>query len=167
MANLVFISDCGDSTGDLSELSSPGAAFSVQTGTRAYQVTLAGSGVSATVAGVIADAGRRISFYFRKTANPSSITRTIISVTAEWSLGISSTRKLVLGAESGTSTGATTLLNNTWDRITIASTITNISTNQFRVFLDDGTSAECTLSNKTLTSTGTADLSLGDIKSVV
>jgi hypothetical protein len=168
MANLVFISDCGDSTGDLSELSSPGAAFSVQTGTvhtgtRAYQVTLAGSGVSATVAGVIADAGRRISFYFRKTANPSSITRTIISVTAEWSLGISSTGKLVLVAGSGTSTGATTLLNNTWYRITIASTITNISTNQFRVFLDDGTSAECTLSNQTLTSTGTADLSLGDI----
>lgn len=164
MANLIWASDCGDSTGDLSELTSPTVNTTIQTGTvrtgsRAIKIAFANDIQSFTIANVLADAGRRISFYFQHSGTPSAAFD-IVPAQVDFQLQLSTTNKLVLRAGAGSSTGATTINVDTWYRITISYVITNTTTNQFRVFLDDATSAECTLSNQSVT-TGFVSLPFG------
>jgi hypothetical protein len=105
---------------------------------------------------ILADAGRRISAYVRFDAAPSS-NATIISLIGPSSvnLQLNTLRKLVL---LGT-TGSATLSTNTWYRIAFSYTITNTTTNEFRVFVN-GTQ-DISVSNATLGGTGVVNLGLG------
>jgi hypothetical protein len=166
MANLIFCSDCGDSTGDLSEFSQS-LNTSVQTGTvvtgsRALQMSLPNSaGAAYVTVSYVADAGRRISFYFRFSALPA-VTARILNILPETSIELSTTGKLSIHSNATTTNGLTTLSANTWYRITFSYKVTSTAVNDFRVFLDNAASAEVSQTNVTLISTGSVDLLLGD-----
>lgn len=168
MANLTFISDCGDSTGDLSEFNGPAGnnGASIQTGTvftgsRALQLTYPNSStiIFVQVANVLADAGRRISFYFRFSANPAASTTILIG--QAWGLRLTTAGNLQIFTGATSQTGSATLSPNTWYRLTLAYKITNSTTNSFKVFINDSASADATITNATV-SVGQVDFNLGD-----
>lgn len=167
MANVIFLSDCGDSTGDLSEFSSPTnnvstQATTVHTGSRAIKITYAAASGNFDITGVLADTGRRISFYFQTSGTPSTTFRIAISA-GQWELDLTTARKLSVAGGATTSTGTTSLNTGQWYRITISYVTTSTTVNDVKVFLDDATTAECSVHNATYSSTGGTLLELGNV----
>jgi hypothetical protein len=112
---------------------------------------------------VLADAGRRISFYFQYASTPAAtinIVRLLAGGTnvtggGQGTLSLTSANKLSLYGLSTT----TTLAPNTWYRITISYKISSTTVNEFRLYLN-GTLA-ASRSNLTLAAVGTNNLQLG------
>lgn len=116
--------------------------------------------------GVLADAGRRISFGFRYTGTiPSRVNiATLLNLgggTICASIGINSAGKLVLLNDAGTvlATGSSVLSTSTDYRISMAYTVTSTTVNTFTIYL--GGSAEIIATNVTLNNTGAGALIFG------
>lgn len=116
--------------------------------------------------GVIADSGARISAYVYLVAYPSGsgLGRFIELSTAAGGnpvyITTSTTGALQLWGNAQLGSNGPTLSLNHWYRISIAYTITSTTVNRFEVFLD-GVSA-ISVTNATISSTGTTDMSLGN-----
>ena len=168
--NILFIEPGTDATGDLKLFTSTTGLVTsdttvAHTGPRSIR---ADSGNPANFAmvrkdGVLADSGRRISFYFQYAAAPAA-TLNIVRLLAggtnvtgggQGTLSLTSANKLLLYGQSGT----TTLAPNTWYRITLSYKISSTSVNEFRLYLN-GT-LEATRSNLALVAVGTNNLQLG------
>jgi len=182
-ANIIFMSDCGDSTGDFSEFSGTTSSnASVQTsisktGTAAVLTAYPNSSASAffqagSLVGThpLANAGTRISVYVRFSALPAAQITLLQLGSGTNKVLLSTAGNLVLSVSLTpiTATGGTTLLANTWYRITFSYTVTSSSVNEFRVFLDNASSPECSLSNAAAvdTSADNANLVLGSSSNV-
>jgi hypothetical protein len=112
--------------------------------------------------GVLADTGRRISFYYQ--AGSGVTTSTLMKVFTSASspilvLGLSSS-KLVLSATGSTpnKTGATTLSTGTWYRITLAYKITSTSNWSANVYVNGNLEMSASNSDFTLSTTVSNEL---------
>lgn len=168
----VFNEPGSDATGDLT-------FYTVTVGTVASSTEQARSGsrsikCDSTASGtayvrkdsVLADAGRRISvgFYFSNfQTNPVGIIVPRTSADAGvFSLRVTSAGVLQLWNNSAQiGIDGSTLSTGQWYRITLTYTITSTTVNEFRVYLNDNTSADISVSNATLSATGTSALRLG------
>lgn len=123
--------------------------------------------------GVMADAGRRVSVYFRVSALPGTNANFISAVdsgntTTIWRLQLQTNGKLrFVGTGNGTS-GNTVLSANNWYRVVVANTITDSTHNSFKCWLQDvqaggaiPAAAELTETNLTLAAAGQSRLQLG------
>jgi hypothetical protein len=123
--------------------------------------------------GVMADAGRRTSFWFRYTGslgNAICIWRTAsVTVGNETAnsygleLHVTSGGALYLtngGGGSGGGQSTTTLSADTWYRITVSYTITSSSVNDAKVYIDGSEQTACRRTNST-TNTGKTNLLMG------
>jgi hypothetical protein len=170
--NITFLEPGTDATGDLK-------LFSVLTGLVSSDATVAhtgprslkaDSGSSTATASyvrtnsVLADAGRRISFYFRYSATPAAsvnILRLLTSANShitqagKGAVTLTSTNNIMLYGVSG----STPLSPNTWYRATLAYTISSTTVNEFRLYLN-GT-LELSRSNLALSTTGTSNFQMG------
>src|SRR6202030_302600 len=120
----------------------------------------------AEIDGILADAGRRISFYFRFHGTLSSQNGAADFCTIDpgiYGIGLTSAGKIVIfDANNSTTifgTGTTVLVADTDYRITIQYTVTSTTVNSMTVYIN-GVS-ELTVTNKTIFQTGTANLILG------
>ena len=112
------------------------------------------------VLGIMADAGRRVSFGFRFTGtpNPSNGGSPFLGVGGgghfQFFIGINTSNKLVLMDDAGTTlaTGTTVLTTSTDYRISFAYTITSTTINTITIFLNGN--SEIAASNVTLLFTG-------------
>jgi hypothetical protein len=172
-ANTIFMESGTDATKDFKFWSfAPTGGSSdcatAETGPCSIQVNSgAGQAVSVAIAcGVLADAGRRISFYYKfdnfgtidalfaklYTAGPGN---NLINFGVQ-----QSSKKLYI--QSTANLGSTVLSTGTWYRITISYTVTDTTHNQWRLYLNGNSTPEVSLSNYTLSQTGTDCLELGD-----
>ncbi len=119
--------------------------------------------------GVLADAGRRISFYFRFTTAPSAAAAIATLFAAGGANGIIGIRlttanKLALYNNATTlyATGTQILSVDTWYRVTLSYTITSASSNHFKVWIDGAVTPDIDLTDVTsLDFTGSDTLRLG------
>jgi hypothetical protein len=133
--------------------------------------SVASASAYVAVAGVLADAGRRISVRYRfdHTPDPSAGTRILAGLTVadgnviEVRLDNAGKLRLYAGTAGATlvQTGTTTLsMNGTvWYRIALCYTITSASVNEFRVYLDGA--LELTGTNVASQTTGTSRCRFG------
>lgn len=119
---------------------------------------------------VLADSGTRISFYLYINALPSATNSLLTSLTSGGAarvFGLRITSGGVLQLWNGVtaqigSNGSHTLTTGTWYRISLAYTITNSTTNRFELFVDG--SSDISITNATLTNTGTSQISWGNLE---
>lgn len=142
-----------------------------KTGPRSVKCDSGAGNLAASVgqANVLADAGRRISFWVRFTDLPNSTTSIYTQPPPvgnnHFKLKITSAGVLQLfdgrSAAANTQIGSdgSTLSTGVWYRICIAYTITNGTTNEIRVFLNG--SLDISVSNGANVGTGTTTLTLG------
>jgi hypothetical protein len=145
----------------------------VRTGPRSIKTDagtpVAGQAYVQSPEGVLADAGRRISFGFRAASfsllgNGYFLTvREADPHEVRFYLGQASGGALKLYDGGGTllATGSSGLSAATWYRITFSYTVTSSTVNQFRVYLDDSTTATLTASNVTISGIGSSKFELG------
>lgn len=124
------------------------------TGTQSYDGSLLaakfGPGVGeAYKTGVLAPAGRRVSFWFRTDTAPaaSAVFCTFLSNTLNtfFSLKLTTSRTITATPQGATAvTGSTVLALNTWYQITIAFTYTNTTTFRFQVYVGSVAEVNCT-----------------------
>jgi hypothetical protein len=168
-ATTKFMESGTDATGGLEFWSSNTGCSSTtavsNTGPRSINCNTGGGATTAyvTANNVLADSGRRISFYMRVSSNSALID--ILRMTGGVGsniLGMDGAGKLrlVLGS-SGTIVGSTTLSINTWHHITLTYTITSSSVNQVKLYLDDNSTPEITATNTSGASTGNSNLNIG------
>jgi hypothetical protein len=124
-------------------------------------------GFGVTPAGVVSDAGGRISFYFYIKTLPNataSIARILESnaATAVVSLRITSGGVLQIwnATTAQIGTNGATLSAGQWYRISLAYTITSVSVNRFEIFVDGGSSISVT--NATLSNDPSSSFSFGN-----
>ena len=165
MANIVWLEPGTSATFDTSFFTGSGtfASASDQTHGQPRSLKLS-TGSPATTANadrtaILADAGRRISFYFRFDAAPSNDSAFLALRTSGGStvflLNLTSARKLKATPTGVTSvTGTAVLSTNTWYRISVGYHITNTTTFVFNVYVDGG-AADVTVNSGTMTTTGT------------
>jgi hypothetical protein len=144
----------------------------VRTGPRSIKTNsgtpVAGNAYVATADGLIGAAGQRISFGFRAASFSVLGQGKFLELGRAATLGHVVTLNqlsggaLTLRDEAGTilATGST-LSAATWYRITFSYTITDVTTNEFRVYLDDSTTAALTATNVTLLDADPSNLRLG------
>ncbi len=177
MASIVFLDSCGNATYAnefLTGTAGTGTAFAVSatqahTGTKSYAAASGvGNGTSLGYTdGVLADVGRRISFWFYFDGNNTAqcgIWRSTQAgnVNASLVLALTTGQKLILlGAGGGGTfgTGTTALVAGTWYRISIAYTVTDTTHNTATVYLNG--SQEITNSNITLINVAATSNQLG------
>lgn len=115
---------------------------------------------SITRSGVIADAGRRISFRFRFDTTPAGnanimILRVAADNASVFTIQQTTLNKLNCVPQGGTTvTGTTVLTANTWYRISVGYYITNTTTFMFKVYINGNLELTCnagTLTNTTAT----------------
>ncbi len=122
-----------------------------------------------TKAGVLADAGSRLSFYVYFNVLPNGTTNIVALETSGFTnainLKVTSAGILTLNVNGGAQIGSngTALVAGMWYRICIAFTITSTSVNEFRVFVNGAPSI--TGSNATLLGTGLSIVTIGNISS--
>lgn len=177
MANLIFCSDCGDSTGDLSELLvTDGTNLGIETtvvktGTRSLKIAWPNSSVlnGARVQNILNGAGRRVSVYIRFTAVPANTVQLFGLRTASAVVAVNLTTAGKLQIQSGASTTSTgsALSVDTWYRVTLAYKWTAASNNSFNLYLDDSASTYATLNNTASPGSDPTDLELGQSSSPV
>lgn len=136
------------------------ATDQVKTGPRSIKHSLGSPATSTSVlrSGVLADAGRRITIWFRFDTVPTGNTGLIglrdASNNSVYSVQITSTPTLRSNPVGATGAAGPTILSvNTWYRVTLSYTITNTTTFKFVLMLNGST--EVTSTTGTLTRTGT------------
>ena len=139
------------------------------TGTRSLKFTSGAAAQDADVktpAGVLADAGSRVSFFFRITDAPTTrVELALFQNSAEsaniFAVGFTSAGKIRLGSGSGAELvlGTTTFSTGVWYRLTVSYTISSTSVNAFKIYVNGV--IEINTTNKTLPTTGTSKLCLG------
>jgi hypothetical protein len=170
-SNITFIEPGTDATGDFKLFTSTTGLVTSDvtnphTGTRSIKADSGNPDNFAFVRkdGVLADTGRRISFYFQYAAAPAATTNilrlladneNLIAHKAGGTISLKSTNKLVLYGQTATPS----LAPNTWYRITLSYTISSTTVNEFRLYLDGTLVASRT--NLKLTTSGTNNLQLG------
>ena len=139
----------------------------VQTGLRSIKCDSTGSGLEASVLkqGILDDAGRRISCYFRFSTLPTADTDILIAwasgdTSNPWSLRLRTSGKLALWSASQLGTDGSTLSINTWYRISVAYKITSTTVYDLRVFVNGVLDISVT-NGTALFTTGTLDLAVG------
>ena len=166
MANVKYI-QLTEGTGDLSEWSATSGTVTVDTtspptgGTRSVKLTSTGI---VSELGVLADAGRRITFYFKFDGLPAldQIISQILTAgdINQWNISLTTTGAVkIAGATSGTATSTTTLAANTWHRICISYTITSSTVNSLKLYLNGG-AAEFTLTNSNIVNASSNEFKL-------
>jgi hypothetical protein len=168
MANVIFQEPGTDATFDFSFYAATAGTVAstslAHTGPRAIELNTNNPAVNASVStptGIFADAGRRLSFWFRFDTNPGA-NRVFFDLLNGSAANVGQLRLNAVSAlnffptGSASSTSGTTVLDpNTWYRITLAYTITNTTTWRFEVYLNG--SVEISIdSTGTLTNTGTS-----------
>lgn len=165
MPNLIFAEPGTDATGDFSlfNTTTVGTVASdtvvKNTGPRSIKLSTGNPSTLAavdTVPGVLNDAGRRISFYFRFSALPASsgvFFRVADSLSAAIVSGLVLSSGVIQNTPAGaTAVAGTTVLSvNTWYRISISYTITDTSTYQAKIYINgvlDSTSNAGTLTRE-------------------
>ena len=168
MPSCVFMESGGQATHGLEFYSSSAGAATVdgtvtRNGPKSIKLNTSSPAVDARVTrtGVLADAGRRISFWFRFSAAPaasSAFCRALNSGgTARVRIRLTTSRTLsVEGVGASTVTGSTVLSVDTWYRITFSYSITSTTIYTAKVYIN-GT-LEATANTGTLTGTGTVDI---------
>lgn len=139
-------------------------------GTMAYDSTQTamkfGPGYGETYrSGVLAPAGRRISFEYRTDTTPAALAAfgVLLSNTLNtfFSLKLTTSRTITATPQGATAvTGTTVLALNTWNRITIAFTYTNTTTFRFQVYVNGVAEVNCTAGTMTWTGTSVDGLDL-------
>jgi len=141
MAVTKFMESGTDATQDLSFWSSSigtvaSATNQSHTGPRSIEASAGAGNSNSWVlrSGVLADAGRRISFYVRWSMLPTSSGPYFVKAmkadgtTTVWIMDLLSTGHLLIAGQGATSgTGTANISANTWYHITISYTITNTS----------------------------------------
>lgn len=148
MANITFLEPGTDATGDLSFYPVTGGAASSDsgvshTGPRSLKLFTSSPATLATARtpSCLADAGRRISFWFRTDTLPAAnavIARFLTSaVQGVWTATLKSTGIITQGGIGATGADGTKVLAaNTWYRITVSFTITSTTVFRFDLFVD-------------------------------
>lgn len=165
-ANIIWQDPGTDATGDTSRYAITNTVTSdtgvAHTGSRSLRLNTSSPATTplAQLNGVMADAGRRVSFWFYKTTNPAAEQsflqiRPSGSANLMWFSRIEPTGKITNAGTGLTQViGNAVLANNTWYRISVVYTITNSTTFTFKVYVN-GT-LDSTLNTGTMTySTGT------------
>lgn len=162
-----FLEAGGDATQGLEFYSSTSGTIAIatdqaHTGSRSIKLSTGNPATLAaafTDAGVLADAGRRISFWFRFDAVPTSNNGGILGVyqsngsTIVFSVLLSSAQQLRISPTGGTIiTGTTALATNTWHHITVSYYVTSTSNYQTVVYLNGASEV---VSNNTVSGTMT------------
>jgi hypothetical protein len=139
MANGIFMSDCGDSTGDLSEwsLASDSVTTTSERRTGSSSVDLGTSG-TLSANNVVSDAGRRVSFGYKIVAPDSGFRNQVFAVLTPSAFSVLLDATLHVVIRSGSTDLATSTLTTTagWQRICISYTITNTTTFTIKVFIN-------------------------------
>lgn len=174
MANIVFLDDGGEGAQNLNNWAVTGTVTSdtgqFHSGTRAIKFDSTASNINAYVqkAAIMADAGRRVSFWFYVSAFPATSPHILSILTAGGSTVISVDLNSAnhIGLETNTTNynGATTLAINTWYHATFAYTVTSTTVNSFRIFLGASTTPEVTQTNITIGTTVGVDLRIGQVQ---
>ncbi len=148
MANVVFLDAGTDATFDTSFYTVAGTVASatdqVFTGPHSLKLSTGSPAVTATatVSAILADAGRRISVYFRYDTTPAAnsgvITIGTSATAAIFTLQVqtSNVLRLLPNGPASPVDGTTVLSTGTWYRITFAYTITNSTTYSVKVYLN-------------------------------
>jgi hypothetical protein len=133
-----------------------------RTGPRAYKCHAAGTTASVRWDGVLAAAGRRLSFGFRFSATPTANGAILFShdgaVAFKIFLRTDRTLGLYNNADALLVGGTTVLSTATYYRISVGYTITSTTVNEFRIYI--GGVLEITASNVTLATTNAGNLLL-------
>lgn len=169
-ASIVFIEPGTDATGDFAFYTSTSGTVASdatvsRTGPRSIKLSTGSPAVQARAQAdtVLADAGRRISFWYRQSATTPAQAN-MLSIQDGSGLSVCVFNLLTNGtlriAPSGATAadGTTVFAVNTWHRISIAYTITNTTTFKFVLWIDGILQATATAG--TLTRTGSARLLL-------
>lgn len=159
MANTKFLDPGGDATGNVLAGSSGGlwttvnvlanvtASTSVVHGNHHYAIKVASTAATNpyfTRTGILADAGRRISFYLNIDTIPNAnlkmnpVEIDTAALATSFGVTITSAGKLAIYNKTNAvvSTGATVLSTSTWYRICVVYTITSASVNTITVYLN-------------------------------
>ena len=164
MPNLVFAEPGTDSTGDFSLFNTTSGTVASDTsvkhtGTRSIKLSTGNPSTNAivdTVTGILADAGRRISFYFRFSALPatSGVLFRVADATSNAVISglVLSSGLLQNTPAGGTAVSGTAVLSvDTWYRVSISYTVTDLSTYQCKMYINgvlDSTSNAGTLTRQ-------------------
>lgn len=171
MAIVKYLSAGSDETQDTTPLGTTSGTVTSDatvsnTGTRSFKFDSTASNVAAfgTRAGVLTQAGSRISFWFRMSALPATNPHMAILMTSGaaatcLSLDVNSTGVLAFENATTNFPGTTVLAINTWYRISIAYTITSTTVNELRLYINGA--LELSKSNTTLANAATADFRIG------
>lgn len=142
----------------------------VRLGPRIIKCDSTGSNVAAYVerSGVLADAGRRVSFWFYFTAAPATTPHIWSGMTSGGTgvihIGLNSSSILSIETSSTNYPASTVLSANTWYRITLSYTISSTTVNTFKLYINDNTTPELTKTNVTLGTTGTSTARFGMVQ---
>lgn len=165
-ATMTFIESGTDATFDLSFYTTTNGTISsstthVNTGPRAILCDTgspAATSAAQAPTGILADAGRRVSFWVYITAAPAASNTIASTVTSGgslvWSVNLNTDRTvswLMVGATAATS--GTAIALNTWTRVTISYTITNTTTFRLDLYLDGVNQGSATAGTATRTGT--------------
>lgn len=138
------------------------ATDQAHTGTRSLKLSTGSPAASATASaptGVLADAGRRWSFWWLSDTAPAAVTDVVIALTSGgtfvFSIRFNTNRTLQIRPNGPSVVNASTAVSlNAWHRISVGYTITNTTTWRIDLYLDGVFQASAT--SGTLTTTGTS-----------
>ncbi len=157
--SILFTDPGTDDTHDLSRYTTSGTAASAtdqaRTGARSIKLSTGSPAVTAfaEAAGVLANTGRRISFWYRFDATPAA-SMNLLNINAAGSammaIQLTTANKLQFTAPVVSVVLGTTVLSaNTWYRICLSYYVTNSTTWTFKIYLNG--SIEVTANSGTLT----------------